>query len=55
VTGALLALREAIAEPKKLYPDGRWAKATLEVCLAILESDQEKRDMRLSQQTRGPW
>lgn len=55
VTGALLALREAIAEPKKLYPDGRWAKATLEVCLAILESDQEKRDVRLSQQTRGPW
>jgi phthalate 4,5-cis-dihydrodiol dehydrogenase len=55
VTGALLALREAIAEPKKLYPDGRWAKATLEVCLAILESDREKRDVRLSQQTCGPW
>lgn len=55
VTGALLALREAIAEPKKIYPDGRWAKATLEVCLAILESDREKRDVRLSHQTRGPW
>jgi phthalate 4,5-cis-dihydrodiol dehydrogenase len=55
VTGALLSLREAMTGQRKIYPDGRWAKATLEVCLAILKSDQEKRDVRLHHQVASPW
>jgi phthalate 4,5-cis-dihydrodiol dehydrogenase len=30
--------------------DGRWGKATLEVCLAMLESSRERRDVRLHHQ-----
>ncbi len=30
--------------------DGRWGKATLEVCLAMLESTRERRDVRLHHQ-----
>jgi len=55
VTGALLALREAVTGQRKNYPDGRWAKATLEVCLALLQSDREKRDVRLAHQVPTPW
>jgi phthalate 4,5-cis-dihydrodiol dehydrogenase len=55
VTGALLALREAITGERKNYPDGRWAKATLEVCLGLLQSDEEKREVRLAHQVPTPW
>ena len=55
VTGALLSLHEAITGRRLIYPDGRWAKATLEVCLAILKSDQEKREVRLAHQVASPW
>lgn len=55
VTGALVTLREALAGARPIYPDGRWAKATLEVCLAILQSDKERREMPLSHQVPSPW
>ncbi|MGH7846901.1 MAG: hypothetical protein ACREQW_17285 [Candidatus Binatia bacterium] len=54
-TGALLALWEAVTGQRKNYPDGRWVKAALEVCLALLQSDREKRDVRLAHQVPTPW
>jgi phthalate 4,5-cis-dihydrodiol dehydrogenase len=33
-----IELRDALREGRSGFPDGRWAKTTLEVCLAILES-----------------
>lgn len=55
VTGALVALSEALAGKRAHYPDGRWAKATLELCLAILESHRQRREIFLSQQVASPW
>jgi len=34
--------------------DGRWGEATLEVCLAIVESARTHADVRLSRQTALP-
>ena len=43
-------LYQAIAENRPVFHDGRWGEATLEVCLAILESAQEKREIFLKHQ-----
>jgi phthalate 4,5-cis-dihydrodiol dehydrogenase len=50
-----VALSEALAGERAHYPDGRWAKATLELCLAILESHRQRREIFLSQQVASPW
>lgn len=44
----LRELSDAIATRRPGFPDGRWGKATLEVCLAIMESarDGQPRDMQ---------
>jgi phthalate 4,5-cis-dihydrodiol dehydrogenase len=42
----------AILDGKEPIHNGRWAKATLEVCLALLESSREQRDVRLEHQVR---
>jgi phthalate 4,5-cis-dihydrodiol dehydrogenase len=34
--------------------DGKWAMATLEVCLAILQSAREERDITLAHQVALP-
>ena len=39
----LLELGDALATGRPAFPDGRWGKATLEVCLAILESSRDGR------------
>ena len=44
-------LYQAIVENRPVFHDGRWGAATLEVCLAILESAREKREIFLSHQT----
>jgi phthalate 4,5-cis-dihydrodiol dehydrogenase len=41
---------DAILNDKTPIHDGRWGKATLEVCLAILASGREKREISLSHQ-----
>ncbi len=46
----LRELYEGITQDRPVFPDGRWGKATLEVCLAILKSAKEKRDIPLSHQ-----
>jgi phthalate 4,5-cis-dihydrodiol dehydrogenase len=35
---------------RPLIHDGRWARANLEVCLAVLESAKERKEIYLSHQ-----
>jgi phthalate 4,5-cis-dihydrodiol dehydrogenase len=46
----LKSLQDAIDENRPPFLDGRWGKATLEVCLAMLQSSQERREITLSHQ-----
>jgi phthalate 4,5-cis-dihydrodiol dehydrogenase len=43
-------LYAAVVDGKPPLHDGRWAMATLEVCLAMLQSAREGRDVVLSHQ-----
>jgi predicted dehydrogenase len=45
----------AFSEEKPVGHDGRWGKATLEVCLALLQSSREKREIALSYQVPSPY
>jgi phthalate 4,5-cis-dihydrodiol dehydrogenase len=47
-------LLAAITRDAPVIRDGRWGKATLEVCLAILDSSRERREIQLHYQTRVP-
>lgn len=44
-------LYEAVVNGRNMFHDGKWGEATLEVCLAILESAQQRRELFLSHQT----
>jgi phthalate 4,5-cis-dihydrodiol dehydrogenase len=46
----LIALRDALREERSVFPDGRWGAATLEVCLAILDSARSGTEIALSRQ-----
>ena len=46
----LKSLQAAITENRPPFLDGRWGKATLEVCLAMLQSSKERREITLSHQ-----
>jgi hypothetical protein len=35
--------------------DGKWGKATLEVCLAILQSSRDQHEQRLFHQVASPY
>jgi phthalate 4,5-cis-dihydrodiol dehydrogenase len=49
--GAVLdELIHAVTEGRPVAHDGRWARATMEVCLAMLQSARERREITLSQQ-----
>ena len=50
----LRELAEAVAEGRPVFPDGRWGKATLEVCLAILGCSRDGRTRRLHHQVPSP-
>jgi len=41
----LIELRDALTENRDVFPNGEWAKANLEICLAILASAREGRDV----------
>lgn len=43
-------LYDAVVHGKPLWHDGRWGMATLEVCLAIIESARERKEVMLSHQ-----
>ncbi len=47
-------LYEAVVNDRPLFHDGRWGEATLEVCLAIIQSAAERREMYLSHQVPTP-
>jgi phthalate 4,5-cis-dihydrodiol dehydrogenase len=47
-------LHAAIVDGKPALHDGRWARATLEVCLAMLRSAREQRDVILAHQVPVP-
>jgi len=47
---------KAVAGENAITPhDGRWGKATLEVCLALLQSSREKREIHVSHQAPSPY
>ena len=45
---------EGIVNDRPIFHDGRWGQATLEVCLAILQSAAERREVTLSHQVPAP-
>ena len=47
-------LYEAVVNQRPVFHDGRWGEATLEVCLAILESAKQRREITMSHQTPSP-
>jgi len=47
-------LSEAVAQDRPVFPDGRWGMASLEVCLAMLQSSNERREITLSHQVACP-
>jgi phthalate 4,5-cis-dihydrodiol dehydrogenase len=46
---------QAVTENRPVPHDGRWGKATLEVCLAILQSSREGREQFLEHQVQSPY
>ena len=46
----LIALRDALRDKRAVFPDGRWGAATLEVCLAILDSARGGQEITLARQ-----
>jgi len=47
-------LYQAVANDRTPPHDGRWGKATLEVCLALLESSAQRKEVMLSHQVPTP-
>ena len=47
-------MHDAIFKDAPIVHDGRWAMATLEVALAIVQSGQERREVMLSHQCALP-
>jgi phthalate 4,5-cis-dihydrodiol dehydrogenase len=50
----LMDLYDGVVNGKRIFHDGRWGRATLEVCLAIAESARAKRDVELKFQVPMP-
>jgi phthalate 4,5-cis-dihydrodiol dehydrogenase len=50
----LVELADAIERGRPAFPDGRWGKATLEVCLGILASSADGRLRRMRHQVPAP-
>jgi phthalate 4,5-cis-dihydrodiol dehydrogenase len=49
----LLELADAIEQQRKPFLDAHWGRATLEICVAMLESSRENREIDLVQQARS--
>jgi len=47
-------LWSGITEKRDVFPDGRWGKATLEVCLAMMASSKDGRIHRMRCQVPSP-
>ncbi len=48
----LIELYDAIVHDKPVFHDGRWGLATLEIALGIIQSSDERREVRLNHQVR---
>jgi len=48
------ALVDAVREGRPAFPDARWSRATLEACLAIVESSRERKEILLQHQVPSP-
>ena len=46
----LREFHDAIVHDRRPFHDGRWGEATLEVCLGVLESARERREVYMSHQ-----
>ena len=47
-------LYNAVVHQRPVFHDGRWGAATLEVCLAMLESAAQRKEIFLSHQVPSP-
>jgi len=47
--------RRSLTEHRPMPHDGKWGKATLEVCLAMLQSSRDGREQRLVHQVASPY
>ncbi len=47
-------LYDAVVNHRPVFHDGRWGAATLEVCLAMLESAEQRKEIYLSHQVPSP-
>ena len=47
-------LYQAVVHNRRVFHDGRWGEATLEVCLALLESADRRQEIYLSHQVPSP-
>jgi phthalate 4,5-cis-dihydrodiol dehydrogenase len=50
----LAELKASIEENRPVFPDAGWGRASLEACLAIMESSRGRREVYLQQQTPSP-
>jgi phthalate 4,5-cis-dihydrodiol dehydrogenase len=50
----LAELKASIEENRPTFPDAGWGRASLEACLAIMESSRERREVYLKYQTPSP-
>ena len=52
--GEIQALVDAVLGGKPSFPDARWGRATLEACIAMVESSRERREIPLKHQVPSP-
>jgi phthalate 4,5-cis-dihydrodiol dehydrogenase len=48
------ALVDAVRENRPAFPDARWSRATLEACVAIIESSRERKEIMMQYQVPSP-
>jgi phthalate 4,5-cis-dihydrodiol dehydrogenase len=48
------ALVDAVRENRPAFPDARWSRATLEACVAIIESSRERKEILMQYQVPSP-
>jgi len=52
--GEIQALVDTVLYGKPSFPDARWGRATLEACIAMVESSRERREIPLKHQVPSP-
>lgn len=52
--GEIQALVDAVLHKKPSFPDARWGRATLEACIAMIESGRERKEIFLKHQVPSP-